>query len=425
MRFVLVVIATCCSFALFPQNNWTQLPDFPGFGRDAAFEFAWDSDGDGNTDKGFVGAGWNSQGTTYTDFYEFDPSTNLWTQLANYPGLGTRGAVAFVRGNTAYIVGGAYGASSLSAQVWAYNIVSDTWSRKNDLPIAVYGGEIINIDGDAYYVCGNLSGSISNPTLNNRVYKYIESTDTWVATNNSIPFSGRFLGVKVEVDIDNDGVTDRAFIGCGTSRIGVPLSDFWEYLPATDSWVARTVVPGPDRGMASSFSIGSKGYVGIGRGEFASADLYEYDPFLDTWTRMSDHPGTPTLLTSSFTIGNEGYVVAGKTTNTGGVIKQAYKFSPLLSGTPELKGMDASRELRIFPNPVAGLLNIVAHFPVNEQVEVTVIDMLGRAVMSQQYNGIKGQEQTLIMDVTQLPTGIYLVSIIAEGKFATARLIKE
>lgn len=105
----LFIVCSLVSMQLVAQNLWTPLTDFPGPGRDGSFSIALDTDTDGIADAGYVGAGWNSNGTSYTDFWQYNPTTGSWTQKANYTGSGTRGLTSFVLNNKGYVVGGAFG----------------------------------------------------------------------------------------------------------------------------------------------------------------------------------------------------------------------------------------------------------------------------------------------------------------------------
>lgn len=439
-KAILSLLVTCTLFAsnVFSQNTWTQLPDFPGMGRDVAFDFSLDNDNDGTNDRGYVGAGWNSNGTSYTDVWEYNPAANTWAQKADYPGIGTRSTTSFALNNIGYVVGGAYGNNLVSNEVWAYNAITNTWTQKNDFPIGVWGGETFVLNNKAYYVLGNSSGSVTAPILNTIVYEYNEANDSWTAKNN-IPFTGKFLGIKVELDTDNDGITDRAFVGCGMPRNGNSVSDFWEYLPATDTWERKADVPGPKRGIASCFSIGAKGYVGLGWGEAASSDFYEYDPIQNTWLRITDHPGTATMASSTFVIGNEGFVACGKPANFSVGLQQFYKYAPQAGRSSEVHNTtyadinthhpvnapELNPQLIFFPNPANHSINIITPFPASGQAELKIVDMIGRIIISERYLSIADSSEVVAMDVSTLPAGTYLVVLTLDGKFITGKLVKE
>lgn len=332
-RFVVLLFKIFLSSQLLGQNTWTQLPDFPGAERYEGFSFALDTDNDGINDKGFVGAGWNANTTNYSDFWKYDHVTGAWTQLANYNGQGKRQFSFFVLDNKAYVGGGAYNTNSVANQLWAYDPLSNTWAQKNNLPVGTWGGSAFVLNGKAYYTLGNTNGSTSSPSNSRAVYEYVPATDTWLQKNN-VPFSARFRAIVLQLDTDLDGETDKVMVGCGSVKFGTYLNDLWEYLPTTDTWIRKG--DHPDSGIGIYFDIRNKSYVGLGTGGSTSNLLYEYDYQQDTWTRMSDHPGTATRGAYAFVLDDEAYVACGNTTQ--GVIRQFYKYTPLLNGYSEIHG---------------------------------------------------------------------------------------
>lgn len=82
-----------------------------------------------------------------------------------------------------------------------------------------------------------------------------------------------------------------------------------------DVWNQKAGIPAEGRHRTSGWSIGNKGYMGLGHynsgflGNVAKADIWEYDPASDSWTQKADYP-IPTYGAVSFTIDNKAYVGA-------------------------------------------------------------------------------------------------------------------
>ncbi|MBK8586850.1 MAG: hypothetical protein IPN88_16055 [Bacteroidetes bacterium] len=81
----------------------------------------------------------------------------------------------------------------------------------------------------------------------------------------------------------------------GTGDVSPLAQDFWEYDQDNNSWTQKSNFGGNGRSVAVGFSIGTKGYIGLGysTGMFYQ-DLWEYDPTTDTWTKRLisvDNPG--------------------------------------------------------------------------------------------------------------------------------------
>jgi hypothetical protein len=59
-------------------DSWTQKADYPGNGQDACSGF-------GLKDRGYIGGGSNQQ-TWFSDFWEWEQATDVWTALEDFPG---------------------------------------------------------------------------------------------------------------------------------------------------------------------------------------------------------------------------------------------------------------------------------------------------------------------------------------------------
>ena len=79
------------------------------------------------------------------------------------------------------------------------------------------------------------------------------------------------------------------------------------------------------RTEAVGFSIGNKGYIGLGAGNYGSDnligavtfnnDFWEFDPVTNVWTQKASYPGAGTLGSVGFSIGTKGYNGTGSGTN--------------------------------------------------------------------------------------------------------------
>lgn len=92
-------------------------------------------------------------------------------------------------------------------------------------------------------------------------------------------------------------VGNKAYICLGRSewKSGF-LKDLWEYDPDNDKWTQKTDFPGQARAKAIAGVIGTKAYIGmgsIGAIELSNqfCDFYEYDTRTDIWTKKADFPG--------------------------------------------------------------------------------------------------------------------------------------
>lgn len=126
---------------------------------------------------------------------------------------------------------------------------------------------------------------------------------TWVQKAN-LPGPARLTAVAFTIG-------NKGYLGLGGN--GNYLDDFWEYNPSTNSWIQKTNFPGGGRHFAVGFSIGNFGYVGTGLdfGGVSYQDFWRYDPSNNSWTQIADFGGIARSAACSFSIGNKGYVGTG------------------------------------------------------------------------------------------------------------------
>ncbi|NEN22828.1 T9SS type A sorting domain-containing protein [Cryomorpha ignava] len=74
--------------------------------------------------------------------------------------------------------------------------------------------------------------------------------------------------------------------------------------------------------------------------------------------------------------------------------------------------------LEIFPNPASNLLNI--YFPTRGSGQVTVFDLSGKMLLNEIYFGEQMQ-----VDVSDFPSGMYLIRVADDEKVAVKKFVVE
>jgi len=84
----------------------------------------------------------------------------------------------------------------------------------------------------------------------------------------------------------------------------------------------------------------------------------------------------------------------------------------------------ALRGIEVYPNPSAGLFDLTLHLLEPKPVELEVIDMLGQRVHAERIQAPAGR---LVheLDMTQLSSGVYMLSLRLSGRVFTRRLVVE
>ena len=76
---------------------------------------------------------------------------------------------------------------------------------------------------------------------------------------------------------------------------------------------------------------------------------------------------------------------------------------------------------RIYPNPTSGLTNIEINLEESSDVNLQVLDLMGRTITSQNLGTLSGNNR-MVYDVSELNDGIYLFRVTAGDKVATKKI---
>jgi N-acetylneuraminic acid mutarotase len=123
-------------------------------------------------------------------------------------------------------------------------------------------------------------------------------------------------------------IGSKGYIGMGDEgNYSLSKKDFWEYDPAANTWTQKADFGGTARSNTVGFSIGSKGYIGTG-GD--SKDFWEYDPAANAWTQKADCGGGWRSVAIGFSIGSKGYIGTGIDTSVSPGIyrKDLWEYDP-------------------------------------------------------------------------------------------------
>ncbi len=236
MKKLFLFAIALIAFAAQAQNTWIQKADVGGYDRRESVGFSI-----GNF--GYIGTGSGSP----TDFWQYDPTSDVWTQKADFGGGERENAVGFSIGDKGYLGTGVW--TGLKKDFWEYDPATNAWTQKAD-----FGG---------------------------------------IARNEAVGFS----------------IGSKGYIGTGYT--GYYQKDFWEYDPATNAWTQKADFGGEARSLAVGFSIGSKGYIGTGVKSSFKKDFWEFDPVTNTWSQKADFGGTGRYGAVGFSIGSKGYIGTG------------------------------------------------------------------------------------------------------------------
>ena len=283
-------------------GGWSKKADFPGMEKFAAVQFSIGS-------KGYIVTGMQSKGSPLSDkdLWEYDPATNIWTQKADFAGAARYGAIGFSIGTKGYVGWGLLGSFSYVNDFWEYDAVANVWTKKADLGTngSREGGIGFSVGSKGYMGTG-ANHNFGYGTRLKDFYEYDPATNVWT---KKADFAG-----DARCDATGFSIGEKGYIGLGMTE-ATTLSDFWEYNPTNNTWTKKANFGGGLRMCAVGFSMGFKGYVGTGFSEIynnAKNDFWEYSPQNNTWTKKADCGTQPRANSSGFSIDNKGYIGIGR-----------------------------------------------------------------------------------------------------------------
>ena len=214
----------------------------------------------------------------------YNVATNTWTGKRDMPAARHLMNGSGVIKGKIYVTGGYGTRVRPSASVFVYDPASNTWSRKRDMPAAGAEGVTGVIGGKLYVFTLDLY------TLNKSVnfFRYNPTTDSWTTLPKPTGSSPFYVG---------GGVINKKLylIGKGVEA-GSDEYSVLEYDPITNqwtkkrSWRSESCLPdprydchldGPSVVMLSHLYVFGREWYGFG----ASPGIFIYDPVSDTWGR--------------------------------------------------------------------------------------------------------------------------------------------
>jgi N-acetylneuraminic acid mutarotase len=205
-------------------------------------------------------------------------------------------------------------------RVWEYNISNGMWTPKGLFPgMARLDGTVVVIGAKAYFGLG-MDFDYVTPIYYHDWWEYDPVADQWTAKAN-FPAAARTNATAF-------AASSRAYVVGGYDQEVTKnyLKQTWQYDPASNAWDQKANFPGAGRDEAAGFGIGSKGYVGTGRGRviilnnpvtFYYKDFYEYNVPTNTWLQKADYPLATRYAAFSFMIRGNGFIGGGYNASAG------------------------------------------------------------------------------------------------------------
>lgn len=256
-KYYVIVGNTSSAFKKYDPSTgiWTSLANLPANATFGAAITKYDSD----TLFAFTGS-WAGS------FYKYTISTNSWTAMAGaLGGIGQGGSLTYPgSGDYIYAIEG-----NNRQDFYRYSVSGNTWVAMANVPVVLNGGAALtSLNSSFLYALGG----------GTNFYQYSIASDTWVS-KASVP-----TGVCDGGSLSSDGINVYALRGCGTNN-------FYEYTVGSNSWSSLTSFPttvganstnNPKGGIAYSPTIG-RFFAVSGTSDGQNASIFEYNAGTNLW----------------------------------------------------------------------------------------------------------------------------------------------
>ena len=268
----------------------------------------------------------NSAGTAYGNLVTFKTSPEQGIgQKADFPGVARWKVASFSIGTKVYI-----GLGSNAKDFWEWDQAINAWTRKADYPGNSSGAAVSFSIGTKGYIGTGIIYGTSDFT--NEFWEYDPATNSWTPKASLPTTPGRASAVGFSIG-------SKGYIGIGikpsTGAADLPeyYQDFWEWDQATNVWTKKSDFGGDARAGAVGFAIGEKGYIGTGYAGVPPGykDFWEWNQATNTWTQKSNFGGIERVYAVGVSIGNRGYIGLGSLANDRpfyGYFKDFWEYIP-------------------------------------------------------------------------------------------------
>ena len=255
----------------------------------------------------------NTAGIAYGPEMSIRTLAVLGTKRSELPSGSYNHSLHFSLNGRVYVGLGWYGEWEMNPDgaLWEWEEETNNWTKRADFPGNQSDPVSFAIGGKGYVITNGLHDSEGNYVR--EFWEYDPTLDKWSRKSD-------FPSAAVRINPVMFSIGSRGYIGMGQSlneegNQNVSLTDLWEWNRETDKWTRKADYPGTGHLYPSTFVIGTSGYVCAGKEPLTSgmnrSELWEYDQNTDSWIRKADLPGETRGWPTGLSTGNKGFVGSG------------------------------------------------------------------------------------------------------------------
>lgn len=262
-------------------------------------------------DIAYVFAGRDSAGTYLNDLWQYDPQTDVWTNLGASPMKARVNAVMATHNDKIYAGLGysalrAYNDKAYRHDWWEYTPATGKWQRLTNYPSDnTVAACAFCLDGYIYimYGCGHVQ--------QNEVWQYDPASDQWTQLPEAPDPARRAFGTA--------GAVVDGLIYFGTGFNGDNLTKWHQFSPSENRWHTCARVPGKGRVFSACASSHKYVYLFGGRhfsGDMTGGEVFDtylrYTPATNSWEWCGTMPQGRAENQVAFTIDGKAFFGLGE-----------------------------------------------------------------------------------------------------------------
>ena len=372
--------------AVLNAQSWVQVANIPT-GRHHPITFTLEG-------KGYAVTGTRSNGQPTDDFYRYDPITDSWTTLADFPGAARSFGIGTVLNGMAYIGFGANNIQYLK-DLWRFDPQTGQWTQLSSCSCSGRRHPAYIGIGNRIYVG---LGDDSSGDLKDW-WMYTIDTDTWTQIAD-LPGPQRHHPFHF-----NAGGEVFAGMGHGGPVI---YKDWYKLDTATNSWTPMTNFPGEARVAGTQFDHNGFGYVLSGDGDnhswMQTGEFWRYSPGADSWLQMPPHPGVSRWAPGNFVIGDVVYFFGGYNRTNLQYPNDMWQFNLAAHAVNIEENQMAA--IAVYPNPAKNFIRWEGDESITR---VVVLNALGQTLLITDSN-------TKYLNANTWESGLYFMQFFAGDK---------
>ncbi len=234
-------------YKLSASKQWEPSSDFSYY-QGSQYLFSYQS-------KVYFGMSYSND-AYINNLFSIDVTNGQVSPRASFPGVAIGHPITFVIGDKGYIVSGETLSGTTLNQFWEYNFSTNQWTNKGNSPLGKRAdASAFVVNNKAYMGLGYEIGSSGTKLYKNDWVQYDPATNSFVSMASFPAFR--------RADADGFVINSSVYVGCGLNATD-NFNDFWKYSTSSNTWTQQPNYPGtitPYSYSMSGFTVGSYGYI--------------------------------------------------------------------------------------------------------------------------------------------------------------------